>query len=119
MRVSSNGRRRVTGTKRRRVYAGEDVGGEVQVAPEAESLLFEPEDVAELVAEVTGEPVEVTSEDTTATFAVGEDTYTVEADGTEEVLESTRIPAKRRRVAASTQSRRRTVRKYPSAYRRR
>ena len=35
--------------------------GDVSVDPEATDLLFEAEDVAQLVAEVTGEDVEVTS----------------------------------------------------------
>ena len=111
-----------------------DEGG-VDVAPEATDLLFEAEDVAELVAEVTGEAVEVTAEEDTVTFAIGEDEYTVEAEGNEEILESVRRPmrgkrtvaastrrtpaARRRTVSASTQTRRtaRTVRKVPSSRR--
>lgn len=74
------------------------------VAPEASDLLFEAEDVAELVAEITGEPVEVTADDTTVVFAVGEDEYTVEADGDEEILETSRRNFRgKRTVAASTQ----------------
>lgn len=69
----------------------EDMGeGEVDVAPEAAELLFEAEDVAELVAEVSGEPVEVTVDDDTVTFAVGEAEFVVEPEGDEEVLEATR-----------------------------
>lgn len=123
MRVNSN--RRYTNTAprgRRRVMAGEDVdgGAGATVAPEAQELLFEAEDVAELVAEVTGEPVDVTTDGDSAsvTFGVGDDTYTVEAEGTEEVLESTRIPRRRRTVAASAQRgtrRGNTIRKYPSS----
>lgn len=75
----------------------EDVTEEVSsvdVAPEASDLLFEVEDVAELVAEVTGEEVAVTAEDDVITFEVGDDQYTVEAEGDEEILESTRRPLK-------------------------
>ena len=75
------------------------------VAPEAADLLFETEDVAELIAEVTGKPVEATAEDdgTAVTFAVGSDEYTVEAEGDEEILESVRKAFKGRRpVSAST-----------------
>lgn len=109
-----------TNGRRRRVTAGEDMGG-ARVAPEAKELLFEAEDVAELVAEVTGEPVDVTTEeDGAVTFGIGDENYTVEAEGTEEVLESRRLP-RRSRVAAATQrgSDRRgtTVRKYPSGRR--
>lgn len=97
----------------RRVVAEEEVidevvdqGGEVEVAPEATELLFEAEDVAELVAEVTGQSVEVTvNDDDTVDFAVGEDVFTVSADGDEELLEaSTRVLKKG--VKASSQSRR-------------
>lgn len=109
--------------------------GGVDVAPEATDLLFEAEDVAELVAEVTGEAVEVTADEDTVTFAIGEAEYTVEAEGNEEILESVRRPmrgkrtvaastrrtpaARRRTVSASTQTRRtaRTVRKVPSSRR--
>lgn len=106
-------------TRRRRRIAAGDEGA--TVAPEASELLFEANDVAQLVAEVTGEPVDVTADEETVTFEVGDDSYTVEAEGNEEVLESRRIPAGRRRVAASTQSRRRgkTVRFYPSKANRR
>lgn len=69
----------------------EEVGG-VDVAPEASDLLFEAEDVAELVAEVTGQEVSVTVEDDVVTFEVGEDAYAVEAEGDEEILETTRKP---------------------------
>ena len=90
---------------------------EIDVAPEATDLLFEAEDVAELVAEVTGQPVEVTAEGDAVTFAVGEgeaiDEYTVTAEGDEELVESSvsvrgkrsirasRRPMARRPVAAS------------------
>lgn len=81
----------------------EGEGADVEVAPEATDLLFEAEDVAELVAEVTGEPVEVTVEDDSVTFAVGDSEYTIEAEGDEEVLEaSTKIVKDKRKVSAST-----------------
>lgn len=99
---------------RRRIMA------ETDVAPEAAELLFEAEDVAELVAEVTGETVEVSADDTTVTFDVGEESFTVEADGNEETVESAiRIARGRKPVSASTRRgamagrRSRTVRKMP------
>lgn len=64
----------------------------VTVAPEASDLLFEAEDVAELVAEVTGQEVSVTAEDDVITFEVGDEAFTVESEGDEEILESTRKP---------------------------
>ena len=79
---------------------------EVVVAPEASDLLFEAEDVAELLAEVTGEVVEATADDDVVTFAIGEgetiEEYTVTAEGDEEILEaSTRMRKGARPVKAS------------------
>jgi len=61
---------------------------EVDVDPEASELLFETEDVAELIAEVTGMPVEVTADEDTVVFAVGEDEFTVEPEEDVEFVES-------------------------------
>nr|DAJ50960.1 MAG TPA: hypothetical protein [Caudoviricetes sp.] len=98
--------------QKRRIVADDEIDetmtdtagdGQVEVDPEATDLLFEAEDVAELVAEVTGEAVDVTVDDDSVTFAVGDDEYTVEAEGDEEMLEaSTKIMKGKRRVAAST-----------------
>lgn len=65
---------------------------DVQVDPEVSDILFEAEDVAELLAEVTGQEVAVTAEDDVVTFEVGEEAYAVEAEGDEEILESTKRP---------------------------
>lgn len=81
------------------------VMAETDVAPEAAELLFQAEDVAELVAEVTGEVVEVEADDQgeSVTFNVGDDAFTVEAEGDEEAVESCTRPARSKRpVAAST-----------------
>lgn len=111
--------------QKRKITANEEIPGGANVAPEASDLLFEAEDVAELVAEVTGEPVEVTADDTTVTFAIGEDEFTVEAEGNEEILETARRPLRNKKpVAASTNRTRRpapakrgsrTVRKMPTS----
>ena len=95
---------------RRRIRANEEMDeevveeeGDVDVAPEASDLLFEAEDVAQLVAEVTGKDVAVSADDDVVTFEVGEDEFTVEADGDEEILETTRKPLKgKKSVKAST-----------------
>lgn len=88
------------------------VAEEVEVAPEASDLLFEAEDVAQLVAEVTGEDVSVSADDDVVTFEIGEDVFTVEAEGDEEILESTRKPlANKKTVKASKKVVRRTARK--------
>lgn len=87
----------------RRIRAAEDV----DVTPEASELLFQAEDVAQLVAEVTDEDVAVDTDDTTdaVVFTVGDDEYTVEPEGDEEILEaSTRPSVRKRTVSASTRT---------------
>lgn len=100
--------------QKRKITAGE----EVDVAPEATDLLFEAEDVAELVAEVTDEEVTAeTTEDGSVEFTVGEDdVYEVQPEGDEEVLEATRKNVRNKKpVKASTNRRARNViRKVPS-----
>lgn len=92
--------------KRSRVVAEEEldtqVGGEAVVEPEASDLLFEAEDVAELVAEITGENVEVTADEDSVVFAVGDDEYTVEAEGDEEVLEAVRRPLRNKKAVKAS-----------------
>lgn len=118
--------------KTKRVMAGEEVmepnmegeaveevvdgEGEVVVDPAATDLLFEAEDVAELVAEITGESVDVSVTDDAVEFAIGEDVYTVEAEGDEEILEaaSKKVLRGKRTVAASTK-RQAPARRKPAA----
>lgn len=102
--------------------SAEPDGGEVSIDPGASDLLMEAEDVAELLAEVTGQAVEATADDNSITFAVGQDEFVVEAEGDEEVVESaTRTRRNARRVAASrapaTTTRRRTSARQVSASR--
>lgn len=77
---------------------------DVEVSPEATELLFETEDVAQLLAEVTQKPVDVdtTDDGESVEFTVGEDVYTVESEGDEEVLESVRKPFKRKKAIKSS-----------------
>lgn len=63
---------------------------EVEVAPEAEDILFEAEDVAELLAEVTDEVVEVNVDGDDVIFSVGEDEFTVTPDEDAEYVESSK-----------------------------
>lgn len=96
-----------------------DAEEDVNVAPEATDLLFEAEDVAQLVAEVTGQPVDVdTAEDgNSVEFTVGEDVFTVTAEGDEEVLEAVRKPLKKKKHVSASTNRKpagKTVRKLPS-----
>lgn len=81
----------------------EEGAGEVTVDEEATDLLFEADDVAQLVAEVTGEDVDVSSdaETGTVTFGVGDQEFTVEPEGDEEILEARKMP-KKPAVKAST-----------------
>lgn len=93
--------------EKRKITAGE----EVEVAPEATDLLFEADDVAELVAEVTEQEVtaEVT-ENGDVEFTVGEDdVYTVSPEGDEEVLEAVRKPLKGKKAVKAS----RVARKAP------
>lgn len=100
--------------KTRPIRANEEMMGEVAVAPEATDLLFEAEDVAELVAEVTGQDVEVVAEEDTVVFTIGEDEFTVEAEGNEEILEARRMNVRGKKpVAASRKTNRRAIRKSP------
>lgn len=77
---------------------------DVEVSPEATELLFETEDVAQLLAEVTQQPVDVdtTDDGESVEFTVGNDVYTVESEGDEEVLESVRKPFKRKKAIKSS-----------------
>lgn len=88
---------------RRKIRANEELeDAVVEVEPEATDLLFEAEDVAELVAEVTGEDVGVEVVEDSVVFTVGEEEFTVEPDGDEEILEaSTKILSKKAPVKAS------------------
>lgn len=102
--------------QRRRVMAEEFI----DVAPEATDLLFEAEDVAELVAEVTGEEVQVEAEEDVVTFTVGEDEFQVIAEGDEEILEAVRKPMAGKKAVKSSakKARRRPVRSSKTVARR-
>lgn len=86
---------------------------DVEVSPEATELLFETEDVAQLLAEVTQQPVEVDTADDgeSVEFTVGDDVYTVESEGDEEVLESVRKPFKRKKAIKSSRQLSKNIKK--------
>lgn len=79
---------------------------DVVVDPAATDLLFEAEDVAQLLAEVTNDVVEVSADEDAAVFTIGEgedaEEFTVTADGDEEILEASRrvLRGKRQVMAA-------------------
>lgn len=98
--------------KARRVTAGEDV----DVTPEASEILFQADDVADVIAEVTGEDVsaDIADEETGAVeFTVGDpetgDSYIVEPDGDEEQVESATKAAPRKRAVKASSNRNRVV----------
>lgn len=86
---------------------------DVEVSPEATELLFETEDVAQLLAEVTQQPVDVDTADDgeSVEFTVGDDVYTVESEGDEEVLESVRKPFKRKKAIKSSRQMSKNIKK--------
>lgn len=98
--------------KARRVTASEEIEEpvevetvveDVEIDPSATELVFETEDVAQLIAEVTGDTVEVTADENAVVFTVGDADYTVEPEGDEEILETSRKILKgKKAVAAST-----------------
>lgn len=93
----------------------------VTVDPEATELVFEAEDVAELIAEVSGQEVEVTVDENSVVFNVGDQQFTVEPDGDEEILEASRkVLRGKKPVRASRQMRQmsRATRTTPSRRRR-
>ena len=99
------------------------IHADTDIAEEAADLLFETDDVAELLSQVTGEDIDVTADGDVVEFGVGDESYTCSAEpGDETVESSTRTRARRRvsaasgrRVAASTGRRPagRTVRRVP------
>ena len=132
MYIKSSTRRAKANTRGRRIVAEEvveeekveEVGGDVEVDPAATDLVFEAEDVAELLAEITEQDIEVTADENEVTFTVGDTDFTVQAEGEEEILETSRRvlrgkrPVKasrslqrRKPVAASTKAKNRTVRR--------
>lgn len=88
----------------------DDEIADVDEAPAEEAeLLFEASDVAEVLSEYSGEPVDYTVDDETTevTFTIGDDEITITPEGDEEVVEeSSRIRRSARRVAASRRARR-------------
>lgn len=102
--------------KNRKLNRGR-VMAETEIAPEASELIFEVEDVAELVAEITGEDVDVTADENEVTFEVAGETFTCSAEeDIEEVESSTRPKRSMKRVAASKTAKKpmgKVVRKLP------
>lgn len=79
-------------------------GGTVDVDADVEGLVFDPEDVAELLAEVTGEDIEAEVADSgdAVTFRIGEDEYEVQADEDTQILEARSLSKGSKPIKAST-----------------
>lgn len=91
--------------RRRPVVAEETLNVEMDMPEEPmdapTELLFEATDVADLIAEITGEEVEMDMDDDVVVYRVGEDEYTIEPEGDEEILEAVRKPLKNKRTVAA------------------
>lgn len=87
----------------------------VQVSEEASELLFSPQEVGELIYQISEKPVDVYAEDDSVTFSVDGVEYTVEAEGDEEELVSATSLRDKRPVSASSRVARRTARRPVSA----
>jgi len=117
MKVQKKGVRRVYSTKKIQaeddiieddvdaapeVEDGAEAEADVSVDPEATELVFEAEDVAELLAEATGQDVAVTVDTDAVVFEVGEEEFTVQPDGGEEILESSRKSLRSKKTVAAS-----------------
>lgn len=94
--------------QKRKITAAEEVLP-VEVAPEATEILFEAEDVAELVAEITEEVVEVAVEGEDVVFNVGEDEFVVTPDEDLELVETSQKAMKQQVKASKKPARRRVA----------
>lgn len=72
----------------------DQVEDDVDVEPAAAEMLFEAEDVADILAEVTGQPitVEVADDASQCVIGVGEDEFTIDAEDAEEINEAEPVP---------------------------
>ena len=103
MRIQYKASRKPVKASRTPIKAEEEMIEDVPVMDDPGELLFEATDVADLLAEVTGEDVNMDMDDNVVVFTVGEDEYTIEPEGDEEVLEAVRKPLRSKRpVAANT-----------------
>ena len=98
--------------KSRRVFAEDTMDSEVTIDPAAVELLFETQDVADLISEVTGEDVSVEMDEAgeAVTFTVGDDEITVTPEEDAEIVESAKsIRSARRPVVNSKRPNRRST----------
>ena len=104
MRIQYKASQKPVNASRKPIKAEEEMIEDVPVMDDPSELLFEATDVADLLAEVTGEDVNMDMDDDKVVFTIGEDEYTIEPEGDEEVLEAVRKPLRNKRpVAANTE----------------
>ncbi len=72
----------------------DQVANDVDVEPSAAEMLFEAEDVADILAEVTGQPitVEVADDASQCVIGVGDDEFTIDAEDAEQINEAAPVP---------------------------
>ena len=72
----------------------DQVAYDVDVEPSAAEMLFEAEDVADILAEVTGQPitVEVADDASQCVIGVGDDEFTIDAEDAEQINEAAPVP---------------------------
>lgn len=109
-------RTRMPNNARRPIKAEEEMIDDSKIMDQDTSeLLFEATDVADLLAEITGEDVDMDMDDDVVVFTIGEDEYTIEPEGDEEVLESVRRPMRRMRSVKAGSRPSRTAQRKPAA----
>lgn len=115
-RTRMSNRTRMPSNARRPIKAEEEMIDDSEIMDKDTSeLLFEATDVADLLAEISGEDVEMDMDDDVVVFTIGEDEYTIEPEGDEEVLESVRRPMRRMRSVKAGSRSSMTTRRKPAA----
>jgi len=115
-RTRMSNRTRMPSNARRPIKAEEEMIDDSEIMDQDTSeLLFEATDVADLLAEITGEDVDMDMDDDVVVFTIGEDEYTIEPEGDEEVLESVRRPMRRMRPVKAGRRPSRTAQRKPAA----
>lgn len=89
----------------------DQVTDDVDVEPAAAEMLFEAEDVADILAEVTNQPitVEVADDASQCVIGVGDDEFTIDAEDAEVINEDEPAPAEEKPVAESRKIRGKAV----------
>lgn len=100
-------------SSRRRILADDDI--EEMDVPEMDdtvetALLFEAEDVAELLREVTGKDVDMDADEGVVNFIIDDETFTITPPANTEVVESSTRHRRSRSIRANSARRGRSIR---------